>query len=196
MSLTFTEYQDRAATTAVYPRQYVLTTGKVVDPTTRSCIYPVFGLCGEIGEFASVFTDKLGLVGDVYSEAGDVLWYVAAICSDLKISLRDVVGCETFAQCSHYSLANTSSIEELLIELFKAAGIVSEAAKKTIRDNDGVVMDARLKTIQNALFRVLMALGAICYKQDIRLEAVASQNLAKLASRANKGTIQGSGDNR
>jgi|SRR5689334_2566913 len=197
MNLTFDEYQSRALTTAVYPRQYVLMGGEAVKPNSPSCIYPVFGLCGEIGEVAQVTVDRLGKIEDLKKECGDVLWYIAAICSDLSIKMGDVAGHETFSMFAANSrLTNNLSVEEMVVELSIAAGIVSEATKKTIRDSDGIVTKERLAAIQVALRRILVALSAICERRGIIFGCVATGNLAKLAGRAAKGTITGSGDNR
>jgi NTP pyrophosphatase (non-canonical NTP hydrolase) len=42
----------------------------------------------------------------------------------------------------------------------------------------------------------LWFIAGICYSQNISLEEIAIQNLAKLASRKERGVIDGNGDNR
>lgn len=195
--LTFDQYQKGALSTAVYPRQYVLMGGETVKPGSPSCIYPVFGLCGEIGEVGQVLTNSLGQYWELTKECGDVLWYVAAICSDLSINMSAVAEYEKFEDFDlGVKLTNDVRVDDILHELFIAAGIVAEATKKTIRDSAGVVTPERLKVIVAALRRILVALVSICHERGIDFAVVAQGNLDKLAARAAKGTIQGSGDNR
>ena len=82
--MNFSEYQERAKETANYP-----TLGHPV-------IYPVLGLAGEAGEVAEkikkLFRDKEGeMTGEfkiaIIKELGDVLWYVAAIATELRLDL-------------------------------------------------------------------------------------------------------------
>ncbi len=85
--MNFSDYQKRSRATAQYP-----TIGHPV-------IYPVLGLANEAGEVAGkikkIFRDKGGEIGAetreaLASELGDVLWYIAQVCTELDISLDDV----------------------------------------------------------------------------------------------------------
>jgi len=81
--LDFNDYQKIAKTTAIYPDQYKIT-------------YPALGLVGEAGEVANK-VQKIVRDGEdkmpsdwkeqLASEIGDVLWYCAALASDLNMSL-------------------------------------------------------------------------------------------------------------
>lgn len=82
--MNINEYQQQASRTAIYEDKI---------------IYPTLGLVGEAGEIANkvkkVLRDNRGeLQEDVrqnlISELGDVLWYVAALATDLKIELSKV----------------------------------------------------------------------------------------------------------
>ena len=85
--MNFTEYQNLALSTAIYPKKY-------------ETIYPALGLCGEAGEVAEkikkCIRDDLHnwpdeqFKADLTKELGDVLWYVAALASDLDISLNEI----------------------------------------------------------------------------------------------------------
>lgn len=84
--MEFNEYQELAKTTAIYP-------------SSMKVVYPTLGLCGETGEVAEKikksFRDNIDLTAPLeqahlMKELGDVLWYIAALCSDLGISLDDV----------------------------------------------------------------------------------------------------------
>ena len=79
----FNSYQRNASSTAIYPDQHKI-------------IYPALGLAGEAGEVANK-VKKLIRDGEdtmphdwkeqLASEIGDVLWYCAALASDLDMSL-------------------------------------------------------------------------------------------------------------
>lgn len=75
----FDIYQEKAATTAIYPDDAKLT-------------YPLLGLIGEVGEFANKYKkvirdNKDFSQDDMMSELGDILWYLSAVANDAKISL-------------------------------------------------------------------------------------------------------------
>jgi NTP pyrophosphatase (non-canonical NTP hydrolase) len=69
-------------------------------PTTRKSMhYGVLGLVGEAGEVAEKFKKIIRDDNDVISEEqtqaigkelGDVLWYVADVCTKLGLSMEDV----------------------------------------------------------------------------------------------------------
>ena len=84
--MDFNIYQKRASETAVYAEDYKV-------------MYPALGLAGEAGEVANkvkkIFRDGLDNLpenwkGNIASEIGDVLWYCAALASDLGYNLEDI----------------------------------------------------------------------------------------------------------
>lgn len=79
--MNFKEYQELAATTAIYPEEYRI-------------VYPALGLAGESGEVAEKVKKYIrdgNLDRDLLAkELGDVLWYVSALSRDLGIDLEDV----------------------------------------------------------------------------------------------------------
>lgn len=67
--------------------------------TDHPIVYPTLGLANEAGEVAGkikkIFRDKDGVIGEAEREAlkgelGDVLWYLAQICTELDLSLGEV----------------------------------------------------------------------------------------------------------
>jgi NTP pyrophosphatase (non-canonical NTP hydrolase) len=85
--MNFTDYQQKSRATAKYP---------VIG---HGVIYPTLGLVNEAGEVAGkikkIFRDKDGVIGEAEKEAlkaelGDVLWYIAQVCSELNLSLDEV----------------------------------------------------------------------------------------------------------
>lgn len=82
------EYQKLAAFTAIYPAEYRI-------------IYPLLGLVNEAGEVAGKMKKILrdeGYDGSltaeqedaIAAEMGDVMWYLAALATDLGFSLSDI----------------------------------------------------------------------------------------------------------
>jgi NTP pyrophosphatase (non-canonical NTP hydrolase) len=67
--------------------------------TDHPLVYPTLGLVNEAGELAGkvkkIFRDKAGVITETDREAlkyelGDVLWYLAQICTELGLSLDEV----------------------------------------------------------------------------------------------------------
>jgi NTP pyrophosphatase (non-canonical NTP hydrolase) len=79
--MTFSEYQEKARSTAVYPQD-------------RAIVYPALGLAGEAGEVAEKvkkwIRDGALDKDSIAKELGDVLWYIAALAGDLDISMDDI----------------------------------------------------------------------------------------------------------
>jgi NTP pyrophosphatase (non-canonical NTP hydrolase) len=87
VTLTFSEYQQRAGDTARYP------------DVGRNPVYPTLGLAGEAGEVAEkvkkVLRDNGGqfdaeTVAAIKKELGDVLWYVARLAAELDLDLGEI----------------------------------------------------------------------------------------------------------
>lgn len=84
--MKFEEYQTQASQTAIYGDEYTI-------------VYPALGLVNEAGEVVGkvkkVLRDNGGkftpeqreMIGD---EVGDVLWYMAALCTDLGIPMERI----------------------------------------------------------------------------------------------------------
>ena len=85
--MNFTEYQNLALATAIYPKKY-------------ETIYPALGLCGEASEVAEKVKKSIRdslhnwpdeqFKEELTKELGDVLWYISALASDLDISLNEI----------------------------------------------------------------------------------------------------------
>ena len=85
--MDFDEYQTLSRETAIYPDK------------DGNFVYPTLGLAGEAGEVAEkvkkVIRDKNGIMDretkdKISKELGDVLWYVAQLATELKLSLDEV----------------------------------------------------------------------------------------------------------
>ncbi len=75
-------------------------------------------------------------------------------------------------------------------------GEVANQIKKIERDDHGVVTDARKKAIAHELGDVLWYVAQVATEFGLSLDDVASENLQKLLSRLDRGTINGDGDTR
>ena len=85
--MNLNEYQTKSRATAKYPA--------IGHPV----IYPTLGLTNEAGEVSGkikkVFRDKDGQISSetrevLKAELGDVLWYLAQICTELDLTLDEV----------------------------------------------------------------------------------------------------------
>lgn len=81
-NITLADYQQQAAKTAIYPEE-------------AQVYYPSLGLAGEVGEVCNkvkkILRDNKDIEevrDDLRAELGDVLWYLAALASDLDLSLQ------------------------------------------------------------------------------------------------------------
>ena len=84
--MTLNEYQDQALKTSIYPDD-------------MSIIYQLIGLSGEVGELAEKIKKTIRdnnkhfdvlKRAELAIELGDVLWYVAAMASDIGYTIEDV----------------------------------------------------------------------------------------------------------
>lgn len=171
------DYQDAAKRTAIYPRSYAVT-------------YPALGLVGELGEF----TEKRDLHGtaghqdmtldDVQAEAGDCLWYLANLATDVNHPLSQVLGGD-----------NGDAFDDIPVDMtanpLVALGQIGEATKKNIRDGS-----LNLKLLLDGMVKVFAYLRQVAEVYDFSLDAAAEMNVAKLSSRQERGVLNGSGDNR
>lgn len=86
MTLSFSEYQQAAAKTAIYPKRYAIE-------------YLSLGLASEAGEtagkIAKVFRDRQGdftdeIIAAISAEMGDTLWMLAQLATEFGIPLEDI----------------------------------------------------------------------------------------------------------
>ena len=86
MGLSLNEYQEGTEYTRIYPDNVKV-------------LYPAMGLAGEAGEVLNklkkVYRDDGGILSEekrlaVIDEISDVMWYLAALASDLGVDLESV----------------------------------------------------------------------------------------------------------
>ena len=103
--MNFDDYQIEARKTAMYP------------DVGFNLIYPTLGLNGEAGEVAEKIKKILRddhnqqtpeFRDAICKELGDVLWYVAALCSELGISMS-LVAADNIAKLTDRSIRDVLS---------------------------------------------------------------------------------------
>ena len=76
------------------------------------------------------------------------------------------------------------------------AGEVANQAKKVIRDDGSELTEERRAAMSKELGDVLWYVAQLATELDLDLDAVAAENLEKLASRQRRGVLHGAGDER
>jgi NTP pyrophosphatase (non-canonical NTP hydrolase) len=164
--MTINEYQIEAYKTAIYKDKVV---------------YPTLGLINEVGEFLEKYFESDNYkTDDIIHEIGDILWYLAALCSDLDITLSSLYS-EDFYE-----------LNILYFEASMVAGII----KKWMRDSERVFSVEKMFELKAHLSKIFLSLHTYLIDIDYHLEEVFRLNIEKLNSRKERGVIQGSGDHR
>ena len=174
------EYQKAARVTALYP------------DAGHNTAYPTLGLAGEAAEtFEKIINGAEAK--DVLAELGDVLWYAANLTWEAGLTLsgededRPFPRVETDGVASRVKTGN---------DLVIAVGHVCEIVKKTMRDAGGEFNEHRTGLLRDQMKKVLDAAAKVAFAYGGELTSAADGNVAKLASRADRGVLQGDGDNR
>lgn len=187
---TYAEYQAKAITTAIYPSQYRVT-------------YPALALAGEVGEVA----EKLNQGADakeIGKELGGVLWYCAALAQDLDFNLEEVVwpgNPISSIQTALHGLAVVTGASEAFndksiafLELSLASGKMANQVKKILRGDATLIEKKDLIVLW--LRATVVSCMMLAESVGLDLGEIADQNIAVLASRQQRGTLKGDGDNR
>lgn len=76
------------------------------------------------------------------------------------------------------------------------AGEVAEKLKKIIRDKHSIISEEDKQELAKELGDVMWYIAVFAHDLGVPLETIAQQNLDKLLSRKQRGTLSGNGDNR
>lgn len=137
------------------------------------------GINGEIGEVVKVITHQL--TSEKFSEEiGDVFWYVANLCTLMKIELESLIH------------ASNREFDGNVYRLFEYSAEVSDSIKKTV--GHGHELDVELVTY--ALTNIVSVLKALLMIANVDLGSVLADNHIKLMKRYPGGFEAGRSINR
>lgn len=89
-----------------------------------------------------------------------------------------------------------NNIDYPTLGLCSEIGEVAGKVKKIHRDSGGVITPEIANAVGKELGDVIWYIAAICWELGLDMSAVAKENMDKLNSRLDRGTLGGSGDNR
>lgn len=110
--------------------------------------------------------------------------------SDYQMSAKDT------AIYPEVGKRSPASMSYVILGLVGESGELANKYKKVIRDSGGVLDIITRDAIEEELGDVLWYVAMLANELGIGLSAIASSNIEKLASRKERNTLQGSGDNR
>lgn len=180
------DYVDIVEKTAIYPDE-------------PSLAYVVLGLVGEAGEFIDEFFSPATTKIKITKEAGDVYWYITAICKETGLSAKHVLS------SSERSIIDTvAEVEDpfkLHIQLTKTTSRLAEIAKKYYRDAETLSeRDEYLDKYEDELFTLLIKTGVLVESlariKGIDFEKILEVNYNKLIKRRKTNTLSGEGSDR
>lgn len=173
------KYQKDMVVTAVYPKEH-------------EGHYLPLGLCDEIAELlekikqAGSAPGRMNFQSKVIAEGGDVVWYVGRLCEHHGFSMGDMC-----AEVMTREYTGNADLRDIMDDMIMAAGRIAGCAKKKLRDGtdkQGVVFIS----LNDILFNVHLVSKAF----GANILVTAMQNQDKLLGRKERGTLQGSGDDR
>lgn len=97
---------------------------------------------------------------------------------------------------AHMSGDELKDIMHWVLGVTGESGEIAEKVKKIIRDKNGEFTSKDKTEIAKEIGDVLWYLATLAEQLGVSFDDIASTNLAKLKSRAERGVIGGSGDNR
>lgn len=165
----WSEYQDRAPATAIYPKDQEL-------------VYLTLGLSSEVAEVITEAMTPEELAG----ELGDVFWYAAMLGNHLNVRI---------AWLDRSRFAEPTA-DELMAKLLASAGLIASYVKKALRDDEGQVTESRRTRLIWELGMLVSAAESICWDAGVPVAKVLNDNLAKLARRSDQGVLGGDGSSR
>lgn len=178
-------YQAAARKTAVYP-------------TGAAILYPAVGLAGELGEVYEVvtaledhvfsydpefFDDLDALTAQAVKELGDVAWYLAALASDLQVSLQLAWDITRDKKPQRYG------VEGLVIEV----GKLLERVKRIARGDAEITS---ITSLEEQFGIILILIDDLANDYDANLSTVLTGNIKKLQDRQQRNVLKGTGNER
>jgi NTP pyrophosphatase (non-canonical NTP hydrolase) len=159
--MNLTEYKKIITETAVFPR-------KVDDFGLAYCI---IGLIDEMDEVIEKVSSGTATTEEIYSEIGDVCWYLCALCNELNVSFEDVI-------------ENRENLDNY--HIFQLFGKI----KKHYRDSKPFDLDQVSRILSSFAYGLLKGLS------EENIQTILQNNYDKLIARRETNTLHGDGDNR
>lgn len=114
----------------------------------------------------------------------------------LKAQTMNAYAEHAIATAIYPGRGTTLGVAYCALKLSGEAGEVAEAIGKSIRDDAGTITPERREHLKRELGDVLWYVSALASELGFSLQVIADTNLAKLADRAMRGVLGGSGSNR
>lgn len=103
---------------------------------------------------------------------------------------------KTHATAVYPSSTQMEALAYLGLGLTGEAGEIAEKIKKAMRDDGGVLTDARRESLRGEIGDLAWYMSELCSTLGFSLADIAKGNIQKLADRQQRGVLSGSGDNR
>lgn len=200
-------YQAATLETATYPGAG---TG-----SAQAIAYVTLGAVSEAGELLDKWMDpdRVSLsdaerwIAGALKEVGDVQWYIARVSAEIGLPLSQALMMDEWGDgWSPWGTSDAGITKDTpagvpatgvdVIAVVSAACALADKAKKMLRDEGGVLTDPRREVLAQALLRLSRATIRVARAFGADPDSTAAANLAKLASRKDRGVIGGSGDDR
>lgn len=166
------EYKEIVALTAVFPKKV----------KNFGLAYGWLGMIDETAEFLNSLEDLQTVAN---KEAGDVFWYMAAICDQVGIKFEDVI--DGYLHDSEFFMEIND--EESPVYLFTGK------IKKLYRDNKPIDLDDLTDVLVHHLHYINFNYQ-YAFDEDMDVNHIMKINYDKLMLRRETNTVHGDGDNR
>jgi NTP pyrophosphatase (non-canonical NTP hydrolase) len=191
--MDFQTYQEQAATTAIYPRGEL-----VVD---RELLLHVFRMSEYVGKIQGIVKKAIrDNGGTISAKKSDELMILFSDLADAAYQSEELIPesekrghFEEFSSVTPYKHANLDLGQVYaLLGLVNETGEVAEHVANSLETGENIDVQAVAKELGD----VEWYQNAVATEFGFKMSEIAQANLDKLFSRKERGTLQGSGDNR
>jgi len=191
--MNLSEYQKQTKITAIYP------------DIGRNMLYPTLGLMGECGEICEkikkLIRDDNNIITTerkktIAMELGDIMWYVATICSEIMAEIDMLYIMGGYRAAEH---VRNFDLPRIAIHLFCLSAEVAKSVEQWYysHNRNHERKYPYYVNITSGLSSILQCIKAIAYQAcGLSIEEICDLNIEKLLSRKNRNTLRGDGDSR
>jgi len=186
------EYQEKARSTAIY-----------LDIEGSRMIYPALGIVGECGEVIEktkkiIRDDNWDITDDrkdaIAKELGDCCWYLANICCDTNLDLGMMYEMRGYIVIHQI---RDLSLPRVVLHMSRHAMVVASTLENWYYTRDShIAYCGHYVELPKSLSHIITCVEEIARRCGFTIEDICINNIEKLASRKERGTIKGSGDER